>query len=495
MGEIIFQSNIAKSSVSKTPKFRVGLTYDDVLLVPKRSSVISRKDIDVKTRLSRNIELNIPLVSANMDAVTESAMAIAMAREGGIGIIHRFFPIEEQVREVIKVKRSESLIIENPHTITPDRTVREARQLMSEKGIKGLLVTDYNNILVGMLTSRDLLFETDQYKRVQEIMTAGKDLVTAPVGTIMEEARKILHKNRVEKLPIIDREGCIKGLITAKDILRKEEFPQAAKDEKGRLLVGATVGVKKGFLERAAALIEAGTDIIVVDIAHAHSDLALDTVKKLRKAFGNIEIMAGNIATADAAKDLIDADVDSIKVGVGPGSTCVTRIITGAGVPQLTAIMDVAKAAADAGIPVVADGGLRTSGDIVKALAAGASTAFSGFLFAGTEETPGITVLRKGRKFKIYRGSASFGSALGRKERDSTDDTIDPNEYVPEGVESIVPYKGSVSEVIKQLIGGLKSGISYCGAKNINEMQKNAEFIRVTDNGVKESGHHDVDAI
>ncbi len=495
MGEIIFQSDIAKSAVSKNFKFRLGLTYDDVLLVPKKSSVISRKDVDVKTKLSRNIDLNIPLVSANMDSVTESAMAIAMAREGGIGIIHRFFPIEEQVKEVIRVKRSESLIIENPHTITADRTVREARQLMSEKGIKGLLVIDYNNKLVGMLTTRDLLFETDPYKRVQDVMTGEKELITAFPGISIEEAKKILHKNKIEKLPIVDRSGYLMGLITAKDILKKEEHPEAAKDKKGRLIVGATVGVKKGFLERAAALLDAGTDILVVDIAHGHSDLAIDTIKKLRKAFGNVEIMAGNIATAEAAKDLIAADVDSIKIGVGPGSTCITRIIAGAGVPQLTAVMDIARVAADAEVPVVADGGLRTSGDLTKALAAGASTGFSGFYFAGTDETPGMTVLRGGRKYKIYRGSASFGSALGRKERESKDDEIDPNDYVPEGVEAVVPYKGSVKDVIKQLIGGLKSGISYCGAKSIKEMQQNAEFIRVTDSGRKESGHHDVDAV
>ncbi len=474
---------------------REGLTYDDVLLVPKRSSVISRKDVDIRTKLSRNINLNIPLVSANMDSVTESAMAIAMAREGGIGIIHRFLTIEQQVREVIKVKRSESLIIENPQTITPDRTIREAKQLMDEKGIKGLLVADYNNKLIGMLTTRDVLFEQDPYKRVQEIMTSENDLITASPGINMDDARKILHKNRIEKLPIVDKDGYLKGLITAKDILKKENHPEAAKDSKGKLIVGAALGVKKGFLERAGALIEAGADILVVDIAHGHSNLALDTVKKLRKVFGGIEIMAGNIATADAAKDFIDADVDSIKIGVGPGSTCITRIITGSGIPQLTAVMDVAKAAADADIPVVADGGLRTSGDLTKALAAGASTGFSGFYFAGTEETPGMTVLRNGRKYKIYRGSASFGMALGRKEKESKDDEIDPNDYVPEGVESIVPYKGCVSDVIKQLIGGLRSGISYCGAKNIKEMQKNAEFIRVTDSGKKESGHHDVEAV
>ncbi len=474
---------------------REALTYDDVLLVPKRSPVVSRKDVDTKTKLSKNIWLNIPLVSANMDTVTESGMAIAMAREGGIGIIHRFLTIENQAAEVLKVKRSESLLIETPHTITTDKTIREARELMEEKGIKGLLVTDYSNRLIGILTNRDIQFENSLDKKVQDSMTGLKDLITAPAGISLEDAKKILHQNRIEKLPIADASGYLKGLITAKDVLKKEKSPQAAKDRKGKLLVGATIGVKRGFIERAQNLIEAGVDIIVVDIAHGHSDLAINTVKSLRKEFGNLEIMAGNVATSEGTADLISAGADSIKVGVGPGSTCITRIITGSGVPQLTAVMDSAKAASQFDIPIVADGGFRTSGDICKALAAGASTAFSGFFFAGTEETPGMTVLRNGRKYKMYRGSASLGTALGRKERENKDDEIDPNEYVPEGVESIVPYKGNVSEIIKQLVGGLKSGISYCGAKNIIEMQKNAEFIKVTQSGIKESGYHDIERV
>ena len=471
------------------------LTYDDVLLVPKRSSVVSRKEVDVKTRLSTKINLNIPLVSANMDSVTESAMSIAIAREGGIGIIHRFLNLEQQTAEVLKVKRSESLLIENPHTITHDRTLKEAKDLMDEKGIKGLLVTDYSNKLIGILTNKDVQFETNLYKKVEEAMTSGKDLVTAQPGIPIDEAKKILHQHRVEKLPIVDNQGYLKGLITAKDILKEEKHPRAAKDKKGRLLVGAAVGVKKGFVERASGLLEANCDILVVDIAHGHSDLAIDTIKTLRKTFGDVQIMAGNVATSEGAADLIAAGADSIKVGVGPGSTCITRIITGSGVPQLTAVMDCVKACEETDTPVVADGGMRTSGDITKALAAGASTAFSGFFFAGTEETPGMTVLRNGRKYKIYRGSASFGAALGRKERESKDDEVDPNDYVAEGVESIVPFKGSVSEVIRQLVGGLKSGISYCGAKSIKEMQKNAEFIKITPAGIKESGSHDVEAV
>ena len=471
------------------------LTYDDVLLVPKRSPVVSRKDVDTRTKASKNIWLNIPLISANMDTVTESAMSIAMAREGGLGIIHRFMTIGQQTAEVVKVKRSESLLIEAPHTVTTDKSLREARELMEDKGIKGLLVTDYSNRLVGVLTNRDIQFESNFDKKVQESMTGLKDLITAPVGTTMEDAKKILYENRIEKLPIVDSGGYLKGLITAKDILKKDRHPQAAKDKKGKLIVGAAIGVKRGFVERASNLLEAGCDLLVVDIAHGHSDLAINTVKTLKKEFGNVEIMAGNVATTEGSADLISAGADSIKVGVGPGSTCVTRIITGSGVPQLTAVMDSVKAAEQFDVPVVADGGCRTSGDIVKALASGASTVFSGFFFAGTEETPGMTVLRSGRKYKIYRGSASLGTALGRKERENKDDEIDPNEYVPEGVESVVPFKGSVTEVIKQLIGGLKSGISYCGAKNIQEMQKNAEFIKVTQSGIKESGYHDVEKV
>ena len=472
------------------------LTYDDVLLVPKRSPVKTRKEVDVSTQATRNIRLNIPLISANMDSITESKMSIAMARAGGLGIIHQFMPVTEQVKEVLKVKRSENFIIENPYTLTPEKSLKDAKEIMSVYGVKGILVVDPESRkkLVGVLTRRDLVFETDGDKKVDELMTKGKDLITAPPGTTLDEAKKILKQNRVEKLPLVDEKGELKGLIAAKDILKTAKYPRAAKDKRGRLLVGAAVGVKEGYLERAEKLLEAGCDIIVVDIAHGHSDLAINTVRGLRKEFGAIEIVAGNIATEAAATDLIAAEVDALKIGVGPGSTCITRIVTGSGVPQLTAIMDIAKVAKEQGVPTWADGGLRGSGDLVKALAAGASIGFSGFLFSGTSETPGITVLRDGRKYKIYRGSASFGAALTRKEREKKDD-LNPFDYTPEGVEAMVPYKGDVFDVIKGLIGGLQSGISYCGARNIQDMQKNAEFIKITPIGLKESSFHDVSKV
>lgn len=470
------------------------LTYDDVLLVPKKSPVKSRKEIDASTKLTKKLKASIPLVSANMDSITESKMAISMARHGGLGVIHQFMTAESETKEVLKVKRSENFIIENPYTLSPHVTLKEAKDTMAEHGVKGILVVDHYKKLVGILTRRDIVFETDSNKRVEELMTKGNDLVTAPVGTSIEDAKEILKKNRIEKLPIIDGEGILRGLISAKDIVKSAKYPQASKDNKGRLLVGAAVGVKEGYLQRTEKLLEAGCDVIVVDIAHGHSDLLLNSVRNLRKTFGDIQIAAGNIATAEAAHDLISAEVDAIKVGVGPGSTCVTRIVTGCGVPQLTAVMDVSRVSKEAGIPVWADGGMRGSGDVVKALAAGASLGFSGFLFSGTAETPGMTVLRNGRNYKIYRGSASFGAALTRKDREKRDD-MNPFDYTPEGVEAMVPYKGTVSQVLKGLIGGINSGISYCGARNIQEMQKNAEFIRITPAGVKESGFHDVETV
>ena len=473
---------------------REALTYDDVLLVPKKSPVKTRKEVDVSTRLTRKIKVNIPLVSSNMDSVTESRMCIAMARHGGIGVIHQFMPVEDQAKEVLKAKRSENLIIENPYMLSPHVSLKDAKDTMAQHGVQGILVVDHNKKLVGVLTRRDIIFEKDETKKVEELMTKGNDLVTAKVGTTIEEAKEILKKNRIEKLPIVGEDGILRGLISAKDIIKSARHPEASKDIKGRLLVGAAVGVKEGYLQRSEKLLEAGCDVIVVDIAHGHSDLLLNTIRNLRKNFGDIQIVAGNIATAEAAKDLISADVDAVKVGVGPGSTCITRVITGSGVPQLTAVMDAAKVSNEAGVPVWADGGMRGSGDVVKALAAGASVAFSGFLFSGTAETPGMTILRNGRKYKIYRGSASFGAALTRKEREKKDD-LNPFDYTPEGVEAMVSFKGSVSEVIKGLIGGLKSGISYCGARNIEEMQKNAEFIKITPIGLKESSFHDVEGV
>jgi len=476
-------------------ELKKGLTFDDVLLVPKLSQVKSRKDIETKTKLSRRISLNIPIVSANMDTVTESSMAIAIAREGGLGVIHRFLSIQDQVAEVLKVKRSEGFIVEHPHTLPWNNTLGQAKEYMANAGTSSLLITDNLNKLAGMLTSRDILFETDFKKQISELMTPKESLITANPGITIEQAKVILHEHRIEKLPIIDTTWELRGLITTKDIIKISEFPNSCKDEKGRLRVGAAIGVKDGFLERAQELIRAGVDVLVVDIAHGHSDLGLNTIKQIRQKLGDVELIAGNVATADGVLDLISAGVDAIKVGVGPGSTCITRIVAGSGVPQLTAIMDCARAAQGTGIPIIADGGIKNSGDIAKAIAAGASTVMIGGLLAGTDESPGISITKHGRKYKLLRGMASLGASIGRKERENESKNDDVTDFVPEGVEAIVPYRGHAKEVISQLIGGLKSGISYCGAKTILEMQNKAEFIQMTGAGLKESHPHDVEQL
>jgi IMP dehydrogenase len=471
---------------------REGLTFDDVLLIPKRSPIISRSQTNLKTRLSRNINLNIPIISANMDTITESAMAVALAREGGIGIIHRFMTIQDQVDEVLKVKRSESVMIEQPYTISIDSSVGYAKKIMHDFGISGLLV-EKDKKLAGIITKRDLLFETNFDNNVSSVMS--KDVVFAELGTTIEKAKDILHKNRIEKLPIIDKDRQILGLITSKDILKMEEFPNASKDKKGRLLAGAAVGVKGDYLERTEALLEAGADVIVVDIAHGHSDNAVNCVHLIKKAFKDSELIAGNIATDKGAEDLIKAGVDAVKVGVGSGSICITRVITGSGVPQLTAIFDSVKISKEYDVPVISDGGIRNSGDVTKALAAGSSSVMVGSLLGGTDESPGKTLVKNGKKYKIYRGMASFYASLGRKYREEGEQIVesaDLNDYVPEGVEAMVSYKGSVVEIIRQLVGGLRSGLSYCGAKTINEMQQNAEFVRITTAGYIESQPHDV---
>jgi IMP dehydrogenase len=470
-----------------------GLTFDDVLLVPKRSPIISRSQTDLRTKLSRNITLNIPIISANMDTVTESGMAIAIAREGGIGIIHRFLTIEDQVDEILKVKRSESVVIEQPYTIRPGLSVQDAKKAMIEYGVSGLLVEEGGK-LAGIITRRDITFEKDNKRKVSELMT--REVITAKAGTTIEQAKEILHNQRIEKLPVVDEQKKIVGLITSKDILKMDEYPHASKDRKGRLLVGAAVGVKGDYLERTEALLEAGADVLVVDIAHGHSDNAINTVHMIKKAFPNCELIAGNVATGDGANDLIKAGVDAVKVGVGSGSICITRVVTGSGVPQLTAVLDSVKVARDNGIPVVSDGGVRNSGDMTKALAAGASSVMIGSLFGGTDESPGKTLVKNGKKFKMYRGMASFYASLGRKYREEGPQVVDSddlNDYVPEGVEAMVPYKGSVVEIVRQLSGGLRSGLSYCGAKTIGEMQRNAEFIKMTSAGFIESQPHDVD--
>lgn len=474
-------------------EIRDGLTFDDVLLVPKRSSVATRSQTNLQTKLSKNIPLDIPIISANMDTVTESTMAVAMAREGGIGIIHRFLTITEQVNEVLKVKRSGSVMIENPYFIRPNQTVKEAINYMREKEVSGLLVTDPDSKLVGILTRRDITFESESTKLVKDVMTS--DVVTAKPGIGVLEAKEILRKNRVEKLPLVDEKGYVKGLITSKDIINIDNYPAASKDKKGRPLVGAAVGVKGDFMERTEALLDAGADTIIVDIAHGHSDNALNTVRLIKKAFPNCELVAGNVATAQGTEDLIKAGVDAVKVGVGSGSICITRVITGSGVPQLTAVLDCAKIGKKYDVPIISDGGIRNSGDATKALAAGASTVMVGGILGGTDESPGSPVMKNGKKFKIYRGMASFYASLGRKSKETGTVSIgeDLNDYVAEGVEAMVPYKGSVTDIIKQLTGGIRSGLSYCGANNILQMQENAEFIKMSQAGFVESQPHDVD--
>ncbi len=472
--------------------FKEGLTFDDVLLVPKFSDITSRTQTDLKTKLSRNISLNIPFISANMDTVTESKMAVVMAREGGIGIIHRFLTIEEEVKEVLKVKRSGSIMIENPYSIGPDRTVSDAIKYASEQKVSGLLVTNSESQLIGILTNRDLKFETDKLKLVKDVMT--KDVITGKPGISLAEAKEILHKHRIEKLPLVDDSNHVKGLITSKDISNIENFPVASKDKKGRPLVGAAVGVKGDFMERTESLLEANVDVIVVDIAHGHSENAVSTVRHIKKAFPDCELIAGNVATAQGAEDLIKAGVDAVKVGVGSGSICITRVVTGSGVPQLTAVMDCAKVGREYDIPIISDGGTRTSGDATKALAAGASSVMIGSLFGGTDESPGALLTKNGKRFKVYRGMASLAASLGRKSKQNGNISFeeDLNDYVAEGVEAMTPYKGSVNDILKQLTGGVRSGLSYCGAHTIPQMQKNAEFIKMSGAGFAESQPHDV---
>ena len=472
-------------------EFKEGLTFDDVLLVPKYSDITSRSQTNLGTKLSRNISINIPFVSANMDTVTESSMAVAMARAGGIGIVHRFLTIKEQANEVLKVKRSGSVIIENPYSINLEKSIQDAQEYAEDKGVSGLLVVDSASKLVGIVTERDLLFANTR-GTINDIMT--KDVVTAKPGVTLDEAKEILHKHRVEKLPIVDDSGIIKGLITSKDITNNADFPNASKDTKGRPLVGAAVGVKGDFLERSESLLESGVDVLVVDIAHGHSENAISTVRNIKKAFPDCELIAGNIATAQGAEDLIKAGVDAVKVGVGSGSICITRVITGSGVPQLTAVMDCAKIGNDYGVPIISDGGTRTSGDATKALASGASSVMVGSMLGGTDESPGTVLTKNGKRFKVYRGMASLAASIGRKSKEtgslSFDDDL--NDYVAEGVEAMVPYKGTVVDILKQLSGGVRSGLSYCGAHTIPQMQENAEFIKMSRAGFAESQPHDV---
>ncbi|MGQ9663937.1 MAG: IMP dehydrogenase [bacterium] len=469
-------------------KITEGLTFDDILLIPQFSNVLPR-ECDVRTKFSRHIVLNIPLVSAAMDTVTESAMAIALAQEGGIGVIHKNLSIEEQQKEVRKVKRAESGMIMDPITVTEDMTIRETKELMEKNKISGVVVVNKENQLLGMLTNRDIIFEDNLNKKVKDAMT-HEDLITAPEGTTMEQARRIIKKHKIEKLPVVDRNGRLKGLITIKDIIKKMEHPNAIFDKTGRLRCAAAVGVDKKTMERVSALIEAEVDAIVVDVAHAHSLSVTKLIKEIKRKFPEIELVAGNIGSSLAAQHLAKLNVDAIKVGIGPGSICTTRVIAGIGVPQITAIMECTRIAKKYNIPIIADGGIRYSGDIVKALACGASCVMIGSLFAGTEESPGETILLEGRRYKEYRAMGSL-SAMRRGSADRYFQEA-AKKLVPEGVEGRVPYRGLVKDVIFQLIGGLKSGMGYCGAKDIATLQKKARFIKISPAGLRESHPHDI---
>ena len=426
-------------------------------------------------------------------------MAITMARAGGIGIIHRFMTVEQQVEEVLKVKRSESIVIEQPYSLPGTQKLKEARRLMAQYGVSGLLILDENGRLEGILTARDILFEKDPEKNVAEIMTPLKDMVTAPPNIPLQEAQRILHEHKLEKLPLVDKQGKLSGLITSRDIVNLEQYPNTSKDEKGRLMVGAAVGVKSDYLERAKALHAAGADILVLDVAHAHSDITLSAIRAIKDSLPNAELVAGNVATKEGTDDLIKAGADAVKVGIGSGSICITRIVTGAGVPQLTAVMECATVADKANVPIIADGGIRNSGDITKAIAGGASTVMIGSLLAGTEESPGITVMREGRKYKLVRGMASVAASYDRTvrepERAENDSASGLLDYVPEGVEAFVPFKGSASELVNQLVGGLRSGLSYCGATSIPQLRGKGEFVRISPAGLKESYPHDVEVM
>jgi IMP dehydrogenase len=467
------------------------LTYDDVLLVPAKSSVLPR-DVSVHTKLTRRIELNIPLISAAMDTVTESDMAIAMAREGGIGILHKNMTVSRQAEEVGRVKRSESGMILDPVTVRADQKVRDVLHLMNKYKISGIPVVDGGNRLIGIITNRDLRFEPEEDQFVSRIMT-NENLVTAPVGTTLHQAERILQKHKIEKLPVVDKAGVLKGLITFKDIQKKKKFPSACKDEHGRLRVGAAVGVTVDTADRVRALVRIGVDVVVIDTAHGHSKGVLETVKAVRKLFPDLELIAGNVGTAEGTRDIIKAGVDAVKVGIGPGSICTTRVVAGVGVPQLTAIMECARVASVAGVPLIADGGVKQTGDIAKAIAAGADSVMIGGLFAGVDESPGEKVLYEGRSYKVYRGMGSIEAMRqGSRDRYFQDAEDDIQKLVPEGIEGRVPYKGPIGDTIYQMVGGLRSAMGYCGAPTIAEMKRKARFVRMTDAGLRESHPHDI---
>ncbi len=473
----------------------IALTYDDVLLVPQYSDIVSRKTVSTQTWLTPKIPLQIPIISANMDTVTESDMAIAMAREGGIGIIHRFMSIQEQAQQITRVKKAESYVVDDPIALTVESTVADARRVMEETGTGGILILDGDRRLVGIVTTRDLLFENDNGRPLTQVMR--RPVITAPAHTTLEEAKRLLHEHRIEKLPLVDNQGRVAGLITLKDIMKIVQFPKATRDSRGRLAVGAAVGVREKELQRVEALLAAGADCIVVDIAHGDSQMIVNMIRAIKRRFPEAQVIGGNVATADGTLRLIEAGADAVKVGVGPGSICITRLVAGAGVPQLSAVMACAAAARPAGIPIIADGGIRRSGDIVKALAAGAATVMIGSLLAGTDESPGLIMTRGGHRYKTSRGMASLQAKAVRKAREGegwiTQEEID--EYVSEGVEAAVPYRGAVKDVLAQLVGGLRSGMSYCGAHTIGELQEKAVFVQITPSGWQESLPHDVEVL
>jgi IMP dehydrogenase len=471
------------------------LTFDDVLLVPRRSSVRSRQAVTTHTSFSRRIRLAIPIISANMDTVTESAMALAIARAGGIGVIHRFMSTQRQAAEIERVKRAEGLMVDHPHSVTAHATVREAREQLAEHQIGGLVVLGEGGELLGLVSTRDLMFEQQPDRAVAEVMTPRNKLITIGAGASLEDARELLYANRIEKLPVLDQAGKLLGLITAQDIVKMEQWPAATKDARGRPRVAAAVGVRSSDLERAAACVSAGVDALVVDIAHGHSDSTIEMVRALKQRFPNVDVIGGNVATAEGVYDLAQAGADAVKVGVGAGSICITRIVTGFGVPQLSAVADCAEAGHELGVPIIADGGLRTAGDITKALAAGASSVMLGSLLAGTDESPGGSVVRAGRRYKIVRGMASLTANIDRQEIELRQE-VDPEDWervVPEGVEAMVPARGPLKDSLHQFVGGLRSGLSYAGATTIEELWRNAEFIRITSAGKQESGAHDVE--
>ncbi len=474
----------------------VGLSFDDVLLVPHRSSIQSRKDVSTATWLVPGIPLSIPIVSSNMDTVTETRMAIAMAQLGGIGILHRFMSIEQQTDFVARVKRSEGLVVESPLTISPEVSAEQARQRMAEVDVGGLMVVDGDHTLLGIITTRDLLLAPQANVTVAQVMTPRERLVVATENESVEEARRKLYEHRIEKLPLVDEEGHLSGLITAQDIVKIQKHPNATKDSRGRLRVGAAVGARPDDLERASSCQAAGADVLVVDIAHGHSDHVIHMVTMLKQKFPATPIIAGNVATSQGVHDLVEAGADAVKVGVGSGSICTTRIVTGFGVPQLSAIFECAEVGKALHVPIIADGGIRNSGDMTKSLAAGASTTMIGSLLAGTDESPGATVIREGQRYKIVRGMASLSANMDRRRLDKNELAIEEwGEVVPEGVEATVPYKGAVADVIYQLVGGLRSGMSYAGARSIEELWAEAEFIRISPSAIQESHPHNVELI